>query len=249
MQAQNTLELLRRDGCASLLPLDTTKVVDIYNYLLQCPVYNAHVRAKSSKELPLTQAFGASDWPMFCHDMEDAVLAPHFFDFALTTFPLAKEYFDGNFPLLYSMNAFWTQPHTAGPDYMDTHGWHRDGDGKHQLVLFMFGTDVLTPEAGAHQYQRGSHKPGSPDNHAPPPEIIETFTGKAGTMFMVDTNGMHIGWRPGFGKRLLIWARWGTDDPPVSYGWDRLTAVNKTKLGDRYPADAELRHAIHLVAA
>jgi len=251
---------LRRDGCTRLAIMSSDKVIEINEFLLQKNVYNAHVQAKASKSLPLPQAFGQSDWPMYCHAMEDAVLAPHFFERAISTFDIAKDYFDGDFPFLYSMNVFWTQRNSVGPNYADTHWWHRDGDCKKQLVLFMYGRDILVPEQGAHLYQRGSHVSYERsiathtedalgyDFQKPPNEVIETFTGKAGTTFMVDTKGMHMGIRPDH-RRLLLWARWGIDDPPVSYGWDRLAPVAKERLGFRYPTDPTLQRAVHLVAS
>jgi len=243
---------LRRDGCARLAIMPLSKVTEVYAFLLQKNVYNAHVQAKASKFLPVTQAFGQTDWPMYCHAMEDAVTAPYFFERALATFEIAKDYFDGEFPFLYSMNAFWTQ--NASVQYVDTHWWHRDGDCRKQLVLFMYGLDVLAPEEGAHLYQRGSHLSFGDDSLLgypytnPPDGVVETFLGAAGTAFMIDTKGMHMGIRP-VRRRLLLWARWGVDDPPVSYGWDRLAPVPRALLGSRYPADPALQKSVHLVVS
>src|SRR5262249_44553420 len=77
---------LRRDGYTRLAYMSSDKMSEVYDFLLQKNVYNAHVQAKASKSLTVPQAFGQRDWPMYCHAMEDAVLAPHFFERALTTY-------------------------------------------------------------------------------------------------------------------------------------------------------------------
>ena len=208
-------------------------------------MWNAHVAAKATEPpLPLFQVLAESRWPAFSHHMRDVVTAPNFFELALATYSAAQEYF-GELPLLYSVNAFWTQPASGQLPYVDTHYWHRDGDDRKQLVMFMFGTD-----GGVHRYQRGSHCLTDAelgyDPAEPPPERVATVTGKAGTVFFADTSGLHVGDRA-LAPRLLLWARWGVSDPPESYRWDRLEAVPRDLLGDRYPADEALQRAIRLV--
>jgi hypothetical protein len=244
--------ILRSRGVTTAQGLSGIEVDQIRQYLSNFPVYDAHVKAKSKESSSLADAFNNPDWPMFTHDMEVAVLAPFFFERALLTYPLAKEYFDGEQPYLYSMNAFWTKPCTTRT-YGDTHGWHRDGDGRKQLVLFMFGTSVPSVEDGGHCYQINTqNKEDSAVGYNwcdPPQEVVHTVAGEAGTCFLADTRGLHMGQRPARAPRLLMWARWGVDDPPVSYGWDELSPVAKERLGTRYPTDPELQKAIHLIAS
>lgn len=231
------LEALRRDGIARIAPF--AGVAEFVAHLAARSVYNAHVRAKASEPpLPLDRALAERRWPAFCSDMIDVVLAPGFFELALSTFGLAELYF-GEFPRLYSMNAFWTQ-RTDGAPYKDTHAWHRDLDDRKQFVLFVLGTDVAAPEDGAHLYQRGSHEAEFGE--------VETIVGPAGTAFLVDTRGLHLGVPPR-DRRMIAWARWGVSDPPVSYEWDRLSPVPRGSLGARYPDDPRLREGVRLVVA
>lgn len=252
----DVVNTMRQDGIARL-PI-TFPVDDTVAFLSKTLVYNAHVAAKATA---FPQSFPAAInegiWPMFCHSMEDIVKAPHVLESALSLYPLVQEYFEET-PLLYSMNAFWTQPVAPHiPKYADTHWWHIDGDDRKQLVIFFMGTDIPTKEDGAHLYQRASHRyyPSPTDANLgypfqqPPDSVVEVMTGKAGEIFLSDPRGMHMAPRPAHNPRMLAWARFGVSDPPVSYGWDKLSPVPKALIGDRYPTDPVLQHAIHLVCA
>lgn len=248
------LESLRRSGIvrAPDLSLCREEVLALHEHLDQCRVWNAHVTPKATEPpVLLPQALAERRWPMLCHDMESVVVAPCLLELALGCWPIAREYF-GEPAVLYSMNAFWTQP-APGPDYQDTHSWHRDGDDRKQLVLFLFGTDVDRASDGAHLYQAGTHRLSDGqlgrDFRAPPPEVTVSVTGKAGTAFLADTGGVHMGLRPSSGPRLLLWARWGVSEPPQSYHWDRLSPVPRARVGDRYPSDPELQRAVRFVVA
>lgn len=244
-----TADILREKGIARLGTLSPYKIGDVMQHLHGHEVINAHVWAKG-KERPqlLTTALAMKAWPAMCHTMEAIVTAPHFFTEALKTYDIAKEYF-GEEPLLYSMNAFWTQPVFNGSIYHDTHGWHRDGDDRKQLVVFLYGTNTTKMENGGHQYQEGSqhHSDGDLGYHftSPPPEKIIDMVGCAGTMFMEDTSGLHMGHRPNQ-PRCIMWARWGVTDAPESYRWDELSPVDKSKVA-AYPTDEALQSAVRLV--
>lgn len=222
---------------------------EIKAHLAYRPVYNAHVVAKSTlPPLPMNVA----PWPAFSHMMEDAITAPYFFELALSTITLAQQYFDGEAPILYSMNALWTQPAPGYPPYLDTHGWHRDGDDRKQLVVFLFCSDTA-PGDGAHRYQRGTHRLGDDqlgrDFRQPMEADQLVVAGPAGQVVIEDTGGLHVGERRTSGLRLLLWARWGVSDPPQSYHWDKLAPVPRALLGDRYPTDPALQSAIRHVVA
>lgn len=248
-QEMTTAELLTRDGIARLGVMSPMRLGNVVSHLMANDVANAHVWAKKNQEpLILPTALAMREWPAMCHTMECIVTAPHFFAEALKTYDIAKAYF-GEEPLLYSMNAFWTQPTVNGHVYHDTHGWHRDGDDRKQLVLFLFGTNVLDLSNGGHQYQVGSHRRGDGElgyhHGSPPGEVVRDITGQAGTMFMEDTGGLHMGHRPNQ-ARCIMWARWGVTDAPDSYKWDQLSPVPKEKVRD-YPTDEVLQHAVRLV--
>jgi hypothetical protein len=247
-----TLGDLRRDGIART-PL-TFPVDAVRDYLSETEVYNAHVAAKATARDRFGNVYVRQQWPMFCHSMQDIVTAPHILEASLSLYPLVRDYFQ-EAPLLYSMNAFWTQPAPNAPKYADTHWWHIDGDDRQQLVVFFMGTDVPTKDDGAHLYQRGSHKhyPNPTkenlgyDWEHPPESVVEVVTGKAGQVFLTDPRGMHMAPRPASRPRGLFWARWGVSDPPVSYGWDKLAPVPRSLIGSRFPGDPVLQRAIHLV--
>lgn len=242
--------MLKADGIAiAPWPLSADQIDETLNYLAGTIVRNAHVWAKGKEERPFGEVFERGYWPMFCHHMQDVVIAPHFFEAALDGYEVARDYF-GEPPRLYSMNAFWTQPAPGVEEYRDTHDWHRDGDDRKQLVMFMYGTRVRKAKDGAHRYVRGTADTfdGNLDYsyNDPPADLIETVKGEAGTCFFSDTRGLHMGLRPSH-PRMLAWARWGVSERPPSYDWDELQPVPQQLLGSRYPQDPELQRAIELV--
>lgn len=230
---------LARDGFEVLpAPMPPEELAAIVAHLKGCKVYDAHVQAKAQR----SAAWGAP-WPMACHHMHDVLRAPGMLQWALSVRRLARGVF-GEEPLLYSVNAMWTQP--ASHQYGQTHKWHRDGDDRKFLALFMYGSDVLRPEDGPHRYLAGSHL-----NDDPPQKDIEqravSIYGRAGTMFVTHPRGLHIGVRPGK-LRLLLWARWGVSEPPISYVWDKLAPAPKASL-PWWPESEEEQRAVRLVAA
>lgn len=239
------LAALRQNGIARV-PWRMADCLNFRKYLMEKRCYKAHVKVYAKGEASFFEACAAK-WPAFCNSMQDVIGAPGWFETALEFLPLARSYF-GEEPLLYSVNAFWTQP---SPEQYDmTHGWHRDEDDRKQLVLFMLGAD--TDPNGAHLYARASHDCGDGglgyDFGNPPPHVVEQVYGIAGTMFLCDTRGLHMGKRPA-SIRLLAWARFGVSDPPESYKWDKLEPVPKKILGSRYPTDPALQRAVKLVTA
>lgn len=243
------LEQLRRDG-AALLPqhVPAEALAGIVSHLRLCGAYNAHVQAyATSAPVQTEEVIRSGQWPMFSNSMRDVVRARGVLPIALSVRELAEAYF-GEPALLYSVNAHWTQPARA-PVYGQTHGWHRDGDDRKFLALFVYGADVLSREDGSHRYLAGSHL----DPEAPvPPKVDREATeilGEAGTMFIEDGRVLHKGERPRRGLRLMLWARWGVSDPPRSYAWDRLSPVHPGELLEPsdYPEEEDMRQAIRLV--
>ena len=223
------------------------EVTEFISYLDDCYVGNAHVVAKASEFKEFSEASVNESCPVFRHFMQDVILAPHFFEYALGCFDYAAGYF-GEFPRLYSVNCFWTKP--SHNEYVDTHRWHYDTDDNKQFALFMYGTDVYKINNGAHRYQIGTHVGNHIDHewNDPPLPVVETVIGPAGTMFFEDPSGYHIGIRPDK-LRMFAWARWGISEKPSSYIWDKLEPIPRALLGDRYPYDKQLREAISLVVA
>lgn len=272
---------LKQDGIAQAPwgRMHPDALQQLLEFLSTCQVWNAHVQPHATQpSFPFTAIKDKGEWPMFCHSMTDIVRAPHFFEYALSGFDTAREYF-GEQPRLYSMNCFWTQP--ASTRYDDTHSWHRDADDRKQLAMFLYGTAVDKPENGAHLYQKGTHRiadgqvdhyfndPHSPNNPAPqinaaqsfmdgylnrpldqpPADIVETMVGPAGTMFFSDPCGLHMGIRP-VQPRMFAWARWGVSPLPASYVWDHMTPVDKAVLGERYTRlTPEMQEVVRLVVS
>lgn len=247
MNDAGLLLALRRDGVVKL-PGTLAGVAELTAWLKSRPVVPTHVPWKSAAQpVPFDQA-QAGQWPMFCHSMADVVNAPHMLGLSLFGLDFARAYLEAE-PLVYSLNAFWTQPSSAGR-YKMTHKWHRDGDDARFLVLYVYGEDVLTPDDGPHLFLRGTHAQTDSEIPADRAALTETLLGPAGTMFLADARGLHIGQRPLHKLRSLLWVRWGVTDPPASYLWDRMSPVPRQELrAGVYPENSAQQRAIRLVAA
>ncbi|MFC0385510.1 phytanoyl-CoA dioxygenase family protein [Muricoccus vinaceus] len=125
----------------------------------------------------------------------------------------------GCVPTISSLGVRWSFPSSgqavgslsARPD--QTQLLHRDPDDWRFLKLFVYLTDV-GPEDGPHVYVLGSHKTAA-DLRARPFELgaaeraygagsIRTVTGRAGTTFLADTHGIHMGTPPRAMPRLIL---------------------------------------------
>jgi hypothetical protein len=219
---------LPRAGIAEVWPM--LDVHAVLNYLDSRPTYHGHVKGAS---VAAHQPGNSTCWAP-----EDVLRAPHFFEFALKQTSIVRKYL-GQEPLLYSVNAFTTYP-IDGPMNPDIQEWHRDKDDVRFVALFVYLTDVLIPEDGAHLFKLETHRT---TEDGP----VETMLGSAGTAFLADTRGLHMGIRPTIRPRTMVWARWGVSDPPASYVWDKQAPVDKAVLGARYPADKTLQESIRLV--
>lgn len=235
------VERLRSAGIAAVYPpLGRDQAAAIHEHLRSAPTYPGHVRvygdgvSRSWEEC-------AERFDVWCHDMETVVTAPHLWDMVISLLPAAGCYLDAP-PRLYSLNAFWTRASEEAPR-RDLQTWHRDRDDERFLAMFLYGTDVLEPADGPHLFKRGTHE-GAEDGE------VESVYGPAGTAFLADTRGLHMGMQPTSQRpRLLIWARWCVSERPWSYDQDRLSPVPATRLGDRYPKDRNVRDLVKLVTA
>lgn len=225
MKSLNDLDKLRSDGIMRVTPFPRPQLNEFIEYLKSCSATNHHVFAQGSLKQVARDVLGKSDWPIVGHSEDDVRAGPHHREYITQFQYLANDYcahpvsagwdpWFSTYPNIVSTNAFWTQP--SGSRYRDTHDWHRDPPGRSQFTLFVFGTDVLTLEDGAHNYECGSHSvPSTNDsvsyNYAgyKPTRPIETITGPAGTAFIVDSHGFHLGHRPQTAPRLLLVTRWG----------------------------------------
>jgi hypothetical protein len=226
-----TVETLQRDGVVSVEGLLPRQVEDILKHLRASPRYACHVERDR-------QPYTGGD--VSCWAMETLVAAPYFFEWALSFQEIAAAYL-GTFPRLYSVNAFETYPSLSrlNPDIQE---FHHDKDDTRFVAVFLYLTDVLTPEDGPHEYQRGTHL--GLGNRG-----LAAIYGPRGTAFLSDGRGQHRGLRPTQRPRAIAWARWGVSNPPAAYVWDRMAPVSRAVLGDRYPVDASVQESIRLVVA
>lgn len=224
---------LQRNGI-SVLP-DMFDVSPFVDYLAKYPVYPNHIR-QGRAEAPR----GGVPW--MCHDMRDVILAPGWFEKAMSLLSVASAYL-GSKTYLYSLNAFYTDP--VAFTKRDIQEFHRDGDDSKFLALFLYCTDVLMEDDGTHQFIMGSHNYDGDVSLGP----VRTIIGRAGTSFFANTKGLHRGVAPKSRRRMIAWARYGVSDPPAAYVWDRLSPTPKALLGERYPNDRELQEAIKLVVS
>jgi len=230
MISSYVLTALKRDGIAEVPGLTPVQVDTISDHLAGCPTYAGHVKREGT---PRT-------WQSICcWDMHDLIVAPFFWEWALTFTPLAESYVDAP-PVLYSMNVFESAPSDL-PPHPGIEVFHRDRDDVRFLALFVYLTDVRSGD-GSHLYQCGTQDGGRATR-------ISEITGPRGTAFLADTRGFHMGIRPRSSPRRIAWARWGVSDPPPSYVRDQLRPLPRERLGARYPASASLRHAVRLVVA
>jgi hypothetical protein len=224
INATRILSDLRRSGLAATgCRMPAPALAAIIDHLVQAPVFNAHVWALSDRT-PHALDEGLET---ACSTMERVATAPGLLDLVDQFTPLAQAYF-GEPALLYSLNAFWTAPGPSAPD-SNIQSWHRDRDDRKFLVMFIYGSDVLTPDDGLHLYALGSHLDGSAEGG----EVVEV-RGPAGTIFFADTSGRHCGLKPTRGRRMILWARWGVTDPPPVYRHDELAPVARAQVPHAY---------------
>jgi len=222
-------DALQSHGVVMLPEMSREHVSEMLAFLRTCPRYACHVERDR-------QPYAGGD--VACWSMDDVLAAPNFFEFALSWAGVAWDYL-GCTPRMYSVNAFETFPADTrlNPDIQE---FHTDKDDDKFLALFVYLTDVTTPEDGAHEYQMGTHA-------GLESRGLAQICGSAGTAFLSDGKGRHRGLRPQHGSRVIAWARWGISDPPASYLWDHMKPSSRAVLGDRYPTDPVLQDQIKLV--
>jgi hypothetical protein len=129
------LQNLRTDGIVPTLGLLPEQVAELTAYLTERPCYQGHVRVYGDR---VPRPHGHPDLgPVFCHAMADVLSAPHFWELALRTAPVARMYL-GAAAHMYSVNAFWARPWPGEPTH-DLQTWHRDGDDVRFLAALFSG--------------------------------------------------------------------------------------------------------------
>ncbi len=230
------MEELRATGVAKIESLTPDQIAETNSWLLSRPVFaDAHVPQTARNEgRGMVDRSTAAGSEYVCVHTDDAILAPHLIEFGLSTVNLAAEYLGRDPPVAYSMNAFWCRPGAALRT--DIQAFHRDADDVRFLAVFVYLTDILTPEDGAHDLL-------GPDG------VVHTVLGPAGTAFLADTSFEHMGRKPQTRERGIAWFRYGVSDHPPAGVWDKIEPIAAARLGDRYPTDPRLCEAIKLLVA
>ena len=206
------MEIFKRDGIVRVRSFPQPELNELVEHLKSCQVSDHHAFPHGRNVQILRDVLNNSDWPVMAHREEDVRIGPHYLGFVESFRDLAESYFEKP-SFLCSTHAFWMQP--AARDYPVTHDWHRDPPPRNQFTMFIFGTDVMALEDGAHGYECGSHfidDRGESYTNYKPTRRTETIIGPAGTAFIADTHGLHMGYRPQHLPRLLIVARWAPID-------------------------------------
>jgi hypothetical protein len=234
------LDDLHKNGLAPLYQsLPPHHATHLAAHLRASPCYPGHVRVYGDGlPRPYHHLALSPTVPVFCTDLASVLAAPHLWELVQVLFPVARAYLGAD-AHVYSLNAFWSNPSPL-PPVNDLQTFHRDRDDTAFLTLFVYGTDVLSADDGPHVYQLGTHL----HNDLPDPPHGRVY-GPAGTAFLADTRGLHLGVPPTRDPRLLVWARWGVSPRPWAYENDRLEPVPARILGSRL--DSNLRNAVRLV--
>lgn len=232
---ETMLRTLRERGVVVAGIFEPEHIRQINEWLLARPVYaDAHVpqtaRNLGQGTMPREQA-AASE--CVCVHTDDAILAPHVFEYAMEYLDLASAYLGRDPAVSYSANAFWTRPGSAAPR-KDIQAPHCDQDDERFLVMFVYLTDVACDADGPHELIE-------------PDGIPRVIYGPAGTVLLSDTSHPHRGLKPTSRERGIMWWRWGVSDRPAANAWDKIEPIAASRMGVRYPASHRLRESIRLL--
>lgn len=234
MWYDSAIDELKTKAVAIVDGLDTQQIAEVNSYFAECDVYaDAHVpqtaRNRNDVLMPRDQVQHSE---CICVHTDDSIQAPHVFELALRYTPLAEAYL-GSKAVMYSTNTFWTRPGRA-PLRDDIQSYHVDADDTKFLAMFVYLTDVVSPDDGPHDLY-------GPDG------VVHSVYGKAGTVFLADTSHRHRGRKPRLRERGLMWYRWGVSDYPPAGVWDKIQPIPRAWMIGRYPSDPELQERIKLL--
>ncbi len=269
------LAQLRSNGIVKIpeLQLSTSTIAEILRHLESKPVYAAHVQAHSDGIGRSLADPEAKKFPFGSYSLSDAVSTPHLLELAFDPriLSLAEGYL-GCAPSLFSVHSWWTFPghQVAGPQT-----FHRDYDDYRFLALFVFLTDVEGGVAGGeHEFVESTHtmealtravgddaslaseffypkSKGTVHDEGPLyrklfGEKVRSVTGKAGSVFLADTYGLHRGVRPTRDGRLVCWIRYGLRKNGA-YDVLKSHSIPFDWSSGRIPDDAYTRYVARLI--
>jgi hypothetical protein len=158
---------------------------------------------------------------------------------------VAGKYLQAN-PVVIGSRLYWSLAHER-EEFQTAENWHVDaGDGLRFVKLFVALTEV-TAENGPTGFIKGSHvslpRKFYSGRRFHPKEIEQRFpgklmeaTGSKGTIYLVDTRGLHRGTPVKEGRRLLLHFFYGTD----FFGFPRPTVAgldSSVCFGDKYKGE------------
>jgi hypothetical protein len=214
---------LATQGFAMIEGAVTPNMIDeVRAYLTEQPVFaplilNAPLISIDDPQLPDAHTLVVPD--------KNVVGCPHLLDIANhPTILGAVEGIFGCKPTIGYISAWWSIP-TADGKPRHAENFHRDVDDVNFIKLFIYVTDVAA-ENGPHEYIRGSHdlpqlndiKRYTDDEvlSAFGKERLMSFTGRAGTVFLENTFGLHRGQPVRAGRRLILQVVYSM--LPMAYG-------------------------------
>ncbi len=255
-------------GYSKLIPAMPAEQADeTVGYFESLPCLNKHVEMHQGGDGIRRDPRGeARQFSFGTYTQEEIFAAPHLLETVTAPAVLdAVEAFLGARPMLFSLNAYWSFPQPGAPSYGQD--FHRDMSHPKFCALFIYLTDT-DASRGAHQYIRGTPSPAALsamlrsraidcderqffgldrdglgftelyERHLSP--LMETISGRAGTMFLEDPYGLHRGPVPIAAPRLMAWARYSIFPEPPTLPKRTERAI----LGIRYPADERARYAL-----
>ncbi len=128
-------------------------------------------------------------------------------------FDTCTQYFGFKPSLRYA--SLWLDTPVKNQDAKETQLWHRDPDDIFLLKVFIYLNDV-NKENGPHSFVPESHRTpwnGSPRNSNFSASNGIDIIGKAGTIIIADTNGLHRGLKPEKNHRLLLTLNYTSSSP------------------------------------
>lgn len=230
------LQTLRAHGLA-MLPrlLDRHQIDDIHAYLRKRPL-SPHGRS--------TPLFLADTPPpevrMAEYSLADVLGCPHLLELANSAplIRLASQYI-GCKPTISAIGLRWSYPQEGTGTGLQ--GFHRDCDDWRFIKVFAYLTDV-DEGAGPHVYVSGSHRERCSVRLTPyaDEEVAARYgqqkmvsvTGPAGTLFAVDTHGVHKGLLPSSTPRLLLQIQYSLL-PVYMYSYAPTAGLQTDRI-DRY---------------
>ena len=255
-------QTVKDDGIAKLgLAITPEQASEVAAYFESRPCLNRHIEnAKSGDDIRRDVNGSAKDFAFGCYTSEEIFSAPRLVELFTSDVVLdAVETFLGAWPMIFSVNTYWSFPQTTASRYGQE--FHRDKSHPRFCVLFLYLTDTDV-DGGPHQYFRGSHDPKrlagltgdqaiglfnlpndgyglSNEYQEALGPYLETVIGKAGTAFLTDSYGLHRGLGPTKRRRLLAWARYSVFTSPPN-----ISRLPLAILGDRYPVSERARYSL-----